>query len=344
MIPTTMQSWQAERYGAASDVLKLKTVPVPSPAKGQVLINSHSGSLNPIDLHMLGGYGRRVFPKMRGAEFPFTLGRDFVGTIAAAGPDTTTLPIGTRVFGTIPPKFQGAHSEYFILPVTQIIAAPSDKTDIELAAIPYVAMTTWAALVGRAGLRPETSQGKKLFVHAGSGGIGSFAIQLGKAWGMHVTTTCGPSNAAFLKDLGADHVVDYSKDRYEDLAPEFDIVLDTLGKTHEKPTVSLTKPGGAFVSIVNPLMNNFDRYGLIIGGLRNLGTLMVSKLSARVHARSYNWAFFKADPNAMKILKELIESSKIKTVIANSLPMSALVSAYEQIESGRVRGKIVLTW
>ncbi|HVL02637.1 MAG TPA: alcohol dehydrogenase catalytic domain-containing protein, partial [Dongiaceae bacterium] len=184
------------QYGSAADVLNIENIGVPEPGRNEVLIWQHATSVNPIDYRMRDGYGRVLFEKMRGFELPLILGRDVAGEVVKTGSQVRDLQVGDAVFGVTSPKAQGAYAEYVISTPAHVIKMPKPPvyekpiSFEQAASLPYVTCTVWDALVTKAGLGPDNSNGKKVFVQGGSGGIGSLAIQLLKSWGAYVATTC----------------------------------------------------------------------------------------------------------------------------------------------------------
>ncbi len=341
---STMHAWVARSYGAPKDVLKLEEMPMPEPKGNQVLVRILASSLNPIDLRMVQGYGSRLRRLAAKQEFPFIAGRDIVGEVVALGPDATKFKVGDRVAGINDIKESGGHAQYSAITETCLAAAPSNVSPVELASIPYVAMTSWSALVGRLKMDPANVVGKHLFVHAGSGGVGSYAIQWGKSLGMKVSTTCGTSNVDWVKDLGADVVVDYRTQDYRKIVKDVDYAYDTLGGSYEKDTAALVKKGGGYVSIVHQLMPYTDGSGLVIGGLRSLGRVLRKKARYGLSGRKYAWSIAQPNEAAIAHVMAKVADGKIKPVIDRDLAMTDIIAAYDHLDTGRAKGKIVLHW
>ena len=241
-------------------------------SKDEVLIRQHATSVNPIDFRMRTGYGRVIFSKKRGFELPLVLGRDVAGEVVKVGSKVKNLSVGDFVFGISATKAQGAYAEYVVSKAHEVTKKPASITFTEAAAIPYVACTVWDALVSKAGLTAENARGKKVFVQGGAGGIGSVAIQMLKAWGAYVATTCSEQQMISVRGLGADQIIDYGREDYSAKLSNFDVALETVGGALEDKTLSiLRKDGkGKFVTLIHPLLKTFDDAGLLVGAVKNL--------------------------------------------------------------------------
>lgn len=341
---TSMRAWIATEYGKPSSVLKLGELPTPVPKKGQILVRVSCSSLNPIDLRMTQGYGSRLRRLAARPEFPFVAGRDVVGEVVQTGPGAGKFSVGDRVVGITGVRDVGAHAQFTAVDETNFALAPENIPSHQLAAIPYVGLTTWTALVGQLGFDPETASGKHFFVHAGSGGVGSFAVQWAHALGMRVTTTCGPSNVEWVRELGADTVINYAESDFRREVKDVDYAYDTLGETFEDGTVRLVKRGGGYASVVHQLMPYTDNHGLLVGGLRAAGRLMRKKMWNGLKGRKFAWSVCQPSEAGIEHIVDLMAHGRIKAVIEKDLPMTDLLDGYAHLESGRTKGKIVLRW
>jgi NADPH:quinone reductase-like Zn-dependent oxidoreductase len=332
-------------YGAP-DALRIEQAPIPAVGKNEVLVRQHASSVNPIDCRMRNGYGRVVFSKMRGYDLPLVLGRDVSGEVVEVGSSVTGLAVGDAVYGVSRAKQHGgAYAEYVICTPGEVVTKPASLSFTEAAAFPYVACTVWAALAGKAGLGPHNAQGKKVFVQAGAGGIGSLAIQVLKAWGAHVATTCSQAQLDSVRALGADEVIDYEHEDYAALLSGFDVALETIGGPLEDKTLGVlrTDGKGCFVTLIHPLIHNFDESGLVAGAVKNLLAMRAAKHHARqAGVRSYHWATYKPSTEALTAVGELIELGKVRPHIDVEFDLSDLAAAHEYCEQGRASGKIVV--
>jgi reticulon-4-interacting protein 1, mitochondrial len=207
-------------------------------------------------------------------------------------------------------------------------------------------MTTWAALVDHAKLSPSNAAGKKVLVHAGSGGIGTFTIQLLKAWGCYVATTCSTRNIELVKSLGADEVIDYTKNDFSQVLKNYDVVYDTIGfkvDGNEEKSISILKKnaGAVYVSIVHPMVSIITDNGLLLGLAKVAITLIGKKIKNR--NISYQWSIFKPNGNALKQVSQHIEAGEIKAVIDRTYALDKIAEAHKYIAAGRTRGKVVIT-
>lgn len=215
-----------------------------APAKGEVLIAVYAASVNPIDSRVRSGYGKAIFAAK--APLPNVLGRDFSGVVLKVGEGVTQYKEGDEVWGVVSPfraegMKHGSHSSYITIPTSECQPKPAGMSHVEAASIPYVALTTWMALITQCRRDPTWYNGKKVLVHAGAGGVGTFAVQFLKALGAHVVSTCSTGNVEFVHSLGADEVVDYRTQNYADIVRDCDAVYDLLGKDHTAPSLTTLK-------------------------------------------------------------------------------------------------------
>lgn len=234
-----------KRYDSdPSKALELTQYPIPEPSKHEVLVKVYAASLNPIDARIRTGYGKTIFSKK--ATLPIVLGRDFSGIVIKVGEGVSEHVAGGQVFGVVSPfrplgMKQGSHAEFVCVPCSELIKKPNNVDHVQAASLPYVALTTYNALITQPGMQYEDYAHKKVFVSAGAGGVGSYAIQFLKALNATVITSCSTEKLEHVHDLGADEVIDYQKKDVFNAIKECDIAYDLLGKSHTKPTLSLLK-------------------------------------------------------------------------------------------------------
>lgn len=340
-----MQHAIIHQYGPASEVLKLEAMRTPELRKGQVLIRQHATSVNPIDCRMRKGYGRVALSKMRGFELPLVLGRDVSGVVADVAPGVKGLAVGDAVYGLPAAKAQGAFAGWVVSTPADVVPKPRSLSFTEAAALPYVACTVWDALVAKAGLTADNARGKKVFVQAGAGGIGSFAIQLLKAWGAEVATTCSKDQMESVRALGADVVIDYQAEDYAARLSNYDVALETVGGPLEAKTLGiLRKDGkGQFTTLIHPLLANFDESGLVVGAARNFRQLSQNRARAKkLGVGGYHWATFKSRSEALIAVRELVDSGRIRPHIDRMFEWKDLAAAHEYCELGKANGKIIV--
>jgi NADPH:quinone reductase-like Zn-dependent oxidoreductase len=306
-----------------------------------VLIRVIASSVNNVDCAIRNGYGRVIFGSMGLAAFPMVPGRDASGVVEAVGPSVTKFQPGDHVF-TAPPN-RGC-AEYVAVHENHVARKPSNLTHVDAASLPFVALTTWAALVGQAGLTANNTKGQRVVISRGAGGVGTFAIQLIKAWGGHVATTTSAKNIEFLKRLGADEVIDYTKQDFVEVLKDFDVAYDLLGYDSEDKLLSVLKRGSGarYVSIVTPMMLLTDKHGLEEGRRLANMELESKKAQQKVLGREYAWSFFQPNGAALAEVASLVERGLIKPVVDRVYPLEEIVAAHEYCETKRARGKIAI--
>lgn len=308
-----------DRYGPP-EVLYVGEVPKPVAGPGQVLVRVAASSVNGGELH---GRAGRVRFVTGFRDVPRRTGIDFAGEVAAVGRDVPGFAPGDRVWGVLPRTF-GAAAEFVVVPANRLAAAPTGLDLAEAAALPGVGTTAITALRDRVGLRA----GERLLVRGASGGVGHVAVQLGRAYGAHVTGLAGSGSLEFVRGLGAHEVHDYATTSAADL-PRFDVVVDTVGadlRTYRR----LLAPGGRMVTVT------FD----LDHPVRSLGYLLASTAHGRRRVR-----FFRGDPRAdlLTELTRLTERGSLRPVVDRVFPLTDIAAAHRALAAGGVRGKVVVT-
>ncbi|XP_052811847.1 reticulon-4-interacting protein 1 homolog, mitochondrial-like [Mya arenaria] len=349
-----MKAWQIHQYGGNEELVLSTEARVPEIKKPkEILIEIHAASVNPIDVVMRGGYGRTIINQMRtwlgggpGSEFPLTLGRDFSGVVTQTGHGVTRFKPGDEVWGALAAQRQGTHSQFCVTSEDEISKKPTSLSHIEAASIPYVATTSWAALVTCGEMSEQKARDKRVLIHGGAGGIGTFAIQLMKAWGAEVVTTVASDAMPLVKHLGADHVIDYrTQDIMEELKGigKLDLVLDPVGGEETERTLARLRPYHHYVTLVMPLLPDADKHGLIPGLARsalNLNYNLAKGITKGL--ASYRWAFFMPNGNALKKIAILVDAGKIQPVLDKVFKLEDLPEAYEKVGQKHGRGKTVI--
>ncbi|MGG3624540.1 NADP-dependent oxidoreductase [Bacillus gobiensis] len=306
-----MRAVLLDQYGDF-EKLRIGESAKPSPGKGEVLIKTAAAGINPLDWMIRAGYLKEMIPY----SFPLIIGSDVSGVVEKIGPGVTRFKEGDAVFGMQNITKLGGYAEYVTFDENDLAPKPASLTFIEAASIPMVALTSWHALVELG----QIKTGDRVLIHAGAGGIGSFTIQLAKSMGANVVTTASDPNHSFLKELGADEVIDYQRDNFVTSTQPVDLILDTIGGKVLQKSFDLVKAGGKLISLVEP-PNEEEARGKGI--------------------KAY---FFSVQPNGnqlSKISKYYIEG-KIKPVVQNVIPFEKAADAHRMIESRHTRGKIVL--
>jgi NADPH:quinone reductase-like Zn-dependent oxidoreductase len=304
-----MKAVVAHEYGAP-DVLKFEEIPRPEPKDDEALVRVIASGVNPADPLTLSGKYAKEF----GTHLPLIPGYDIAGVIEKTGANVSKLKVGDGVYGY--PTFGGGWAQYVTVKEWEVAAKPKSLNFVEAAAVPMGALTAWQSLVDVAKLQP----GQTVLIHGGSGGVGSFAIQIAKARGARVIATASTANQDLLKQLGADVVVDYTKTRFEDVAKDVDAVLDPVGKETLARSYGVVKKGG----IVMCLVALPDRSQLQKRGIH--GTAI------SVHP----------DATDLTEIAHLIDTGKIKPIVMQVLPLSEAIAAQKQAATHHTRGKVVL--
>lgn len=351
-----MKAWQIHQYGGNEELSLSATARIPSiQSPKDILVEVHAASVNPIDVNMRDGYGRKLINTMRrgfgtipsGAEFPLTLGRDFSGVIKETGRGVSRFKPGDEIWGALASHRQGTHAQYTIAGETEISPKPTSISHVEAASIPYVATTTWSALCTAGELTENNTALKRVLIHGGSGGIGTFAIQLMKAWQANVTTTCSTDAVDLVRSLQADTIIDYkSCDVARELAKleKFDVILDPLGGETPSFSVDLLKSwtNAKYVSLVMPLLPSTDKYGIPGGLIQSATDLSFNVLKGFSRGRSYRWGLFMPNGNALRKVAKLVDSGDIRPVIDEVFSLEELPRAFEKVGQKHGRGKTVI--
>ncbi|XP_039993242.1 reticulon-4-interacting protein 1 homolog, mitochondrial isoform X2 [Xiphias gladius] len=353
---TIMPAWVIDKYGR-NDVLRFTknaSFPIIS-YPNEVIVKVFAAGLNPLDISMRGGYGAATLSmkrdplniKQSGSEFPLILGRDVSGVIMECGLDVKYFSERDEVWAAIPPWKQGSLAEFVVISANEVSHKPKSLSHVEAAALPYVATTAWSALVNTGGLSKDNCAKKRILILGGSGGVGTFAIQMLKAWGAHVTVTCSHNAKQLVKGVGADHVVDYTAGPVEEplsALEKFDLILDNVGGETEHWALNLLKPwsGAKYVTLVTPFLQNTDRLGIADGMMQTAATMATKALKHLVKGVHYRWGFFAPSGPALDEIREMVDAGQIRAVLEETFNFSQVPQAFEKVEKGHARGKIVV--
>jgi NADPH:quinone reductase-like Zn-dependent oxidoreductase len=331
-----MKAFVVERYGDA-DTVRAGDVPDPQVGDDDVLVRIRAASVNPLDLKTRGGDLKAILPY----RVPFVLGNDLAGEVVAVGVSVTRFAVGDEVYARPDKNRIGAFAELIGIHQDDVAAKPTTLTMEEAASIPLVGLTSWQALVERANLQP----GQKVLVHAGSGGVGTIAIQLAKHLGASVATTTSTANIDLVRGLGADVVIDYKKQAFETILHDYDVVLDTLGGETLEKSLQVLKPGGKVISIAGPPDPAFAKEL----GVNPVVRLAMTALSfrtrqrARRHHVTYEFLFMKASGDQLREVTSLIDAGKIRPVVDRIFAFESTREALAYVEGGRAKaGKVVV--
>ncbi|HDR2454253.1 TPA: NADP-dependent oxidoreductase [Enterobacter ludwigii] len=331
----TMKAFTFKRYGKSPE-LGFDDVDFPSPGDDEILVKVYAVGLNPIDNMIPTGMFKRVLH----FSLPATLGSDVSGVVVATGRRVRRFKAGDEVFASIFDRGTGSLAEFVRVPENLAALKPATLDFVQAASLPMVSLTSWQALTERAKLRA----GQKVFIPAGSGGIGSFAIQLAKHLGATVGTTTSTANIDWVSRLGADEVVDYKKQEFEKVLSGYDIVLGTIrGDAIEKST-QILKPGGKIVSLIGPLDTAFARERHLNVFLRFVLGLMSRKIMrlSKKRGLTYSFLFVRPDGSQLSQIAELMDAQRIKPVIDNVFPFAETGDAFAYLARGHAKGKVVV--
>lgn len=330
-----MKAFIVDRY-KNQDGLRAGDMPDPTVGDDDVLVQIHAAGVNPVDSKISHGDFKLFLPH----KLPFALGTDLAGVVVAVGSRVRRFTVGDEVYGQADKDRIGTFAELISTHQDALAHKPGTLSMEEAAAIPMVALTSWQALVERANLR----RGQKVLIHAGSGGVGTFAIQLAKHLGATVATTTSTRNVDLVKRLGADVVVDYTKDDFENVLHDYDVVLDPLGgKTTEK-SLRVLKPGGTVIGISGPPDPEFAKEAGLGVPLR----LAMAGLSYRVRRQArrqqvhYSFLFMHPDGNQLHAITALIEAGDLVPVVDRVFPFESTKEALAYVETGRAKGKVII--
>jgi len=331
-----MKAFVVERYGN-NDGVRMADMPEPVPGAGEVLVRIHAASINPIDFKTREGKVKAILPY----NLPFILGSDLAGVVERVGAGVADFKVGDEVYGRASKMRIGSFAEAIAVPAADIAPKPASLDMATAASVPLVGLTAWQAFTERAKLR----HGQKVLVHAGSGGVGTIAIQIAKHLGALVATTTSTANVAWVKALGADIVIDYRKQDFTELLRDYDVVLDTLGGEALAKSIGVLRPGGKIVSISGPPDPAFAREiganALLVFGmfLMSLGT----RLKASRRGVGYEFFFMRPDGRQLRELGVLIDAGKLKPVVDRVFPFEETKKALAYVETGRAKGKVVIS-
>ncbi|MYM26792.1 zinc-binding dehydrogenase [Duganella sp. CY15W] len=320
-------------YGG-NEVVTLGEVPDPVVKDGEVLIQVHAAGVNPVELAIRAGHYRQLMP----LAFPHVPGFDVSGVVLQA-PVDSDFQVGDEVFARLSNQTSGAYAEQVAVAQNLLARKPSNISHIEAASLPTVALTTWQAFFERAHLKAR----ERLLVQAGAGGVGTFAIQLAKHVGAQVTATAGTANQAFLKELGVDRALDYTRERFEDVGP-FDVVYDGVsGDLTERSILSLA-PGGRYVGLVRMSdARAFMSLGLPEPVAR-AAAANVAGFEALAASRNaeFHGPLTRPDGAQLGEIAALIQDGIVQPFVSQVFPLSQLAAAYAALATGHTRGKIVV--
>ncbi len=330
-----MKAVTIAKYGG-DDVVDVRHMPKPQIKKNEVLIEVYSSCVNPLDCKVKNGEMRPLL----NYKFPLVLGTDFAGKVIQVGTQVSRFRVGDEVYGSLDIRQMGAFSEYIAVAHKCISLKPRNLDFNQAASLPLVALTVTQAFSEIA----KVTTGQKVFIKAGSGGIGSFAIQYAKALGAKVATTTSVENVNLVRQLGADQVIDYRSQKFENILSNYDVVLNSVDGEPLEYSFSILKEGGHMISLVGPPDKKFAQnlglnffFQLICGFLGRKATSLAKK--TKTH---YTFFFVKPSGKQLENIKSLVENGKIVPVIDRVFSINQAKEALSYVAGGRTKGKVVL--
>jgi alcohol dehydrogenase len=328
-----MKAFILDRYGS-NDVVRAGDMPDPELRVDEVSVQIHAASVNPVDFKIRDGKLKLLLPY----RLPFILGSDLAGVVVRVGAGVRRFKPGDEVYAR--PYGIGAFAEFISIKEDAVAVKPKQLTMEEAASIPLVGLTAWQALIERANLKT----GQKVLIHTGSGGVGTFAIQLAKHLGAVVATTTSTANLDWVKGLGADIVINYKTDDFETILHDYDVVLDTLGGETLKKSVRVLKPGGKLISISGPPDPAFAKEigsSWVVRLAMRLLSYRIRKIAKRHHL-SYSFLFMRPSGDQLREIGSLIDSGIIRPVVDRVFPFASTKEALAYVEKGRAKGKVIV--
>lgn len=330
-----MKAFTLDRYGKQRP-LQLTDLPVPTLRDDEVLVEVHAAGVNLLDDKLRKG----EFKLFMRYQMPLVLGHDLAGVVVKVGPKVRQFKLGDEVYARADDFRIGSFAEFIAVKESSLAIKPKTLTMAEAASLPLVGLTAWQALIEMAALK----RGQRVFIQAGSGGVGTFAIQLARHRGAQVATTASAASADLLRRLGADTVVDYKTQDFADVLRDQDVVLHSQDGQALKKSFQVLRAGGKLMSISGPPDPAFGRQIAAPAPLR--AVLWLLSLGARRQARSrgvdYRFLFMRAEGSQLREITRLVDAGAIRPVIDKVYPFEATNEALAHVESGRAKGKVVV--
>ena len=306
-----MKAIRFHKFGGL-EVLKSEEVPVPVPGEDELLIKVYASSVNPVDWKIREGKRNEKFP----VSLPLIPGWDVSGVVEKTGAGVYNFIRGDEVYGRPDPTKDGAFAEYMVVKAGLVSLKPKSIDHVKAAAVPLAGLTAWQGLFQFGQLQ----KGQKVLIHAASGGVGTFAVQFAKWKGAYVIGTASERNLDFVKQLGADEVIDYKNEKFEDRLSDIDLVFDTIGGDTQKRSLKVLKDGGRLITTLKPENQEAAK-------------------ARNIHIEGFTAQSY---PNDLGQIAKLIDDGIVKPIISNVMPLAKAREAEKLSEEGHTRGKIVL--
>ncbi|UDQ79714.1 NADP-dependent oxidoreductase [Erwinia rhapontici] len=330
-----MKAFIIEGY-SSKNIGRLTERPEPELRADDVLIRVQATSVNLLDAKIRKGEFRLILPY----KLPLILGNDVAGVVVSVGPEVTRFRSGDPVYARPAQQRIGTFAQYIAVNENDLALIPDNLSREEAASLPLVSLTAWQVLVETAKLK----KGQKVLIHAGSGGVGTIAIQLAKHLGAFVATTTSTANVAWVKALGADVVIDYKTQDFSTLLHDYDVVLNSLGSDVLAKSLQVLKPGGQLISISGPPTPAFATEQGLSWGLKQVMRLLSYRIRRQAKRRGirYSFVFMRASGAQLSEISALVEAGVIKPVVDRVFPFAGIKDALAYIETGRAKGKVVV--
>lgn len=330
-----MKAFVIDRYGK-NEIGRIANLPAPDLRDDDVLIQVHAAGINPLDAKIKSGEFKLILPY----RFPLILGNDVAGTVVRVGARVRQFKPGDEVYARPDDDRIGTFAELIAVKASSLALKPTNLGMVEAAALPLAALTAWQVLVETAQLK----KGQKVFIQAGSGGVGSLAIQLAKHLGAFVATTTSTANIAWVKALGADVVIDYKQQDFATALRDYDVVLNSLGKDELNRSLQILKPGGHLISISGPPTPAFAAARGLAWPLKQVLRLLSRGIRSKAKRKNveYTFVFMRADGAQLREIASLVESGAIRPVVDKVFPFQDTHQALAYSDGGRAKGKVVV--
>jgi NADPH:quinone reductase-like Zn-dependent oxidoreductase len=325
-----MKALQIIKYGAINDSLSVKEIEKPAITSNDILVEVKAASINPIDYKLVQGH----LKEMLSLNFPITIGYDLSGVVVEKGVDVTNFEIGDAVYSRVPQEQMGTVAEFVSVHCDVVAKKPENISFEEAAGLPLAGLTAVQALES-VGIKKED----RILIHAGSGGVGSIAIQYAKAKGAIVYTTTSTKNVDWVKALGADRVIDYKTEDYKEVANNLDIVFDTLGGDYTFDAFKIIKEGGKVTSVVGPPdLDTAKQMGMKEYQLPEQLAELIKEKSA-----AYKFTWMQPNRKQLQIITNLVEDDHIKPIVDLIYSFDDAIDAFEYLAKGRAQGKVIIS-
>lgn len=331
-----MKAILCEQYGGPEVLQIADDLPPPRVGPNGVLVRLHATSVNPVDWK----YRQGLLDAVRPVVFPVIWGCDLCGVVAEVGGSVTLFKPGDEVYGFkdgyVAKTYRGTYAEYVVAPEKSLAKKPNNLNHVEAACVPLAALTAWQALLGQGKLKP----GQRVLIHAGAGGVGVMAIQIAKAFGAYVAATASTRNQDFVRELGADLAIDYTRERIDAIQPKFDLVLDGVGKSVWASSMRALKFGGRLVTLAVPIPE--QRAGKLKFFATALGGVVGGVARGLPGAKRLLMTRVKPRGGELEKIGALIEVGKVRPVVEKVFSLEQIADAHRLSEQGHVRGKLAV--